>query len=162
MKIFDRKNQMETIGFIGAGNMAEALIKGIIKSGLCEPENIVISDIQSDRLEKLLAEYKISSLENNMELAQQADTLVLSIKPQNMQAVLEEIAASLKKNTLIISIAAGITTTSIKTALGDVPIIRVMPNTPALIGHGAAVLYATEKAEPNLKKAQEIFSALRY
>ncbi len=151
---------METIGFIGAGNMAEALIKGIIKSGLCEAKNILISDIQSDRLEKLCTEYKISSLEGNTELVQKADILVLSIKPQNMQVVLEEIAGSLKKTALVISIAAGVTTTHIGTVLGDVPIIRVMPNTPALIGHGAAALYATHKAEPNLKKALKIFSAV--
>ena len=151
---------METVGFIGAGNMAEALIKGIIKSGLCEAKNILISDIQSDRLEKLCAEYKISSLEGNTELARKADILVLSIKPQNMQIVLEEIAGSLKKTTLVISIAAGVTTTRIENVLGDVPIIRVMPNTPALIGQGAAALYATDKAKPNLKKALKIFSAI--
>ena len=151
---------MEKIGFIGAGNMAEALIKGIISAKLCEPANILISDIQSNRQDKLCAEYKINSTEGNEELARRVDVLVLCVKPQNMQVVLEEIAGSLKDTTLVISIAAGITTARIQAVLGDVPIIRVMPNTPALIGQGASVLYATNKAEAGLKKALEIFSAV--
>ena len=151
---------MEKIGFIGAGNMAEALIKGIISAKLYKPTNILISDIQSNRLDELCAEYKSNSIEGNKELARQVDVLVLSVKPQNMQVVLEDIAGSIKDTTLVISIAAGITTTHIQAVLGDVPIIRVMPNTPALIGQGAAALYATNKAKVGLKKAMEIFSAV--
>lgn len=151
---------MEKIGFIGAGNMAEALIKGIISAKLYKPANIFIGDIQSNRLDKLCAEYKINPAEGNKELAHRVDVLVLSVKPQNMQVVLEEIADSVKDTASVISIAAGITTAHIQTVLGDVPIIRVMPNTPALIGQGASALYATNKTEPGLKKAMEIFSAV--
>ena len=151
---------MEKIGFIGAGNMAEALIKGIISAKLYKPANILISDIQSNRLDKLCAEYKINSTEGKKKLAHRVDVLVLSVKSQNMQVVLEEIAGSVKDAALVISIAAGITTAHIQAVLGDIPIIRVMPNTPALIGQGASVLYATSKANPGLKKALEIFSAV--
>jgi pyrroline-5-carboxylate reductase len=160
MEISDKENLMEKIGFIGAGNMAEALIKGIISAKLYKPANILISDIQSNRLDKLCADYKINSTEGNEELARRVDVLVLSVKPQNIQMVLEEIAGSLKDAALVVSIAAGITTARIQTVLGDVPIIRVMPNTPALIGQGAAALYATKNGEAGLKKALEIFSAV--
>ena len=96
---------METIGFTGAGNMAEALIRGIIAAKVYNSENILISDIQSGRVDELCAEYKINSAETNAELARKADVLVLSVKPQNMQVVLEEIARALKETTLVISIA---------------------------------------------------------
>jgi len=151
---------METIGFIGAGNMAEALIRGIIAAKVYNSKNILISDIQPDRVDELCTEYKINSARTNVESARRADVLVLSVKPQNIQAVLEEIAGVLKETALVISIAAGVTTTRIETVLGSVPIIRVMPNTPALIGQGSSVLYATTRAEAGLKKALKIFSAV--
>ena len=151
---------METIGFIGAGNMAEALIKGIIAAKVYMPKNILISDIRPERLDKLCIEYKIHSVEENIELARKADILVLSVKPQNMQVVLEEIAGALKETALVISIAAGVTTAHIEALLGEVPIIRVMPNTPALIGQGVTALYVAGKAEPDLERALKIFSAV--
>ena len=140
--------------------MCSSDLRGIIAAKVYNSENILISDIQSGRVDELCAEYKINSAETNAELARKADVLVLSVKPQNMQVVLEEIARALKETTLVISIAAGVATTRIETVLGSVPIIRVMPNTPALIGQGVSVLYATSKAEAGLKKALKIFSAV--
>ena len=151
---------METLGFIGAGNMAEALIKGVLAAGVCKRENIFISDVRQERLDKLVREYGVRAAGNNVELAKETEVLVLSVKPQNMTDVLSEVKGSLKKAALVISIAAGIKTAKIAEFLGDVPIVRVMPNTPALVSEGAAALFATSAASGRLQTALEIFSAV--
>jgi pyrroline-5-carboxylate reductase len=151
---------MAKIGFIGAGNMAEAIIKGIIDAKVYKAEDIIVSDIRPDRVRQLCDEYKIASAADNCGLAKAVDILVLSVKPQNMQEVLDEIKGVISKNLLVISIAAGITTGRIQKVLGGVPVIRVMPNTPALVGEGAAAIYATKQAVGRLKDAERIFSAV--
>ena len=141
---------MKTIGFVGSGNMAEALIKGIISAGIYKPEHILISDVRAERLKQLARKYKVKPVKSNSELARKADTVVLSVKPQNMAEALESIKGELKKNALVISIAAGVKVATIARAIGDFPIIRAMPNTPALIGEGASALFANNKAKPML------------
>jgi len=126
---------MEKIGFLGSGNMAEALIKGIIAAGVYKPENIFISDIRSERLKSLAEKYNVVGLEENSELTAKADILILSVKPQNMTDALQSIKDAFEKDTLVISIAAGIKTTNIAAELGDIAIVRVMPNTPACPTH---------------------------
>ena len=151
---------MDTIGFIGAGNMAEALIKGIINAKLYTPENIFISDIRAERLKFLDEQYGVIACEGNGELASKAQTVVLSIKPQKMTDALESIKDAIGNEKLVISIAAGIKVANIADVLGDVAIVRVMPNTPALIGQGAGALFGNEHAKPMLNKAVEILSAV--
>jgi len=99
---------VDTIGFIGSGNMAEALIKGITAAKLYAPENVFISDIRTERLEFLKDMYGVTAVENNTELTEKVETLVLSIKPQNMNDALDSIKDAINAETLIISIAAGI------------------------------------------------------
>jgi pyrroline-5-carboxylate reductase len=151
---------MGTIGFIGSGNMAEALIKGVITAGLYEPADIFISDIRPERLKQLARKYKVKPVNNNRELAGKADIIVLSVKPQNMTDVLESISGAVSGKKLVISIAAGVKTLRIACVLDDAAIVRAMPNTPALIGEGASALFANAKAKPMLKKAKAIFSAV--
>jgi pyrroline-5-carboxylate reductase len=151
---------MAKIGFIGAGNMAEAIIKGIIDAKVYKSKDIIISDIRAGQVKALCRKYKVKSASDNCKLAKAVDVLVLSTKPQNMAEVLEGIKGAVGKSTLIISIAAGITTKRIQKVLGNVPVIRVMPNTPALIGQGAAVMYATKNARGKLSIAKRIFSAV--
>ena len=151
---------METIGFVGGGNMAEALIKGIITARLYKPENIFVSDIRPERLNFLAKEYHVQPVDKNANLAAKVDILVLSVKPQNMTEALESVKDAIKQEMLVISIAAGIRTAKIAAALGDMAIVRVMPNTPALIGEGASALFANDKAKPMLQKAKSIFSAV--
>jgi pyrroline-5-carboxylate reductase len=151
---------MSIIGFIGSGNMAEALIKGIITAGVYKPENIFISDIRPQRLKQLVKKYKVKPAKNNSELAGRADIVVLSVKPQNMTEALESIKDAISGKKLVISIAAGVRTINIADVLGNVAIIRAMPNTPALIGEGASALFANDKAKPMLEKAKAIFSAV--
>ena len=151
---------MDTIGFVGSGNMAEALIKGITTAEVYKPENVFISDIRAERLKFLAEKYNVVPLENNADLAAKVDILVLSVKPQNMTDALESVKDAIGVDTLVISIAAGKKIANIAAVLGDIAIVRVMPNTPALIGEGAGALFANDKAKPMLEKAQAIFSSV--
>jgi pyrroline-5-carboxylate reductase len=151
---------MSTIGFIGSGNMAEALIKGIITARLYKPANIFISDIRPQRLKQLAKKYKVKPAKDNRDLASKADIIVLSIKPQSMTEALGSIKDAISGRKLVISIAAGVKTSRIADVLGNVAIIRAMPNTPALIGEGASALFANAKAKTMLKKAKAVFSAV--
>ena len=151
---------METIGFLGSGNMAEALIRGIIAAEVYSPENIFISDIRPEQLMLLAEKYAVAALESNAELAGRVDTLILSVKPQNMAGALQSIKQTLKPDTLVISIAAGKTVANIAAVLGDRPIVRVMPNTPALIAEAASALFANDRAKLVLDKAESIFASV--
>ncbi len=151
---------MGTIGFIGSGNMAEALIKGTIGAGLYKPENIFISDIRTERLDFLTEQYGVQKVDSNSALAGKVDILILSVKPQNMTEALQSVKDAIRVNMLVISIAAGIKVAKIAAVLGDIAIVRVMPNTPALIGEGASALFANAKAKPILEKAKAIFAAV--
>lgn len=151
---------VETIGFVGSGNMAEALIKGIISAGVYRPECIFISDVRPERLKQLAEKYNVMAVESNGKLAGRVDTVVLSVKPQNMAEALESIKDAVGGDKLVISIAAGVRTANIAAVLGDAAIVRAMPNTPALIGEGASALFATAKAKSMLEKAKSIFSSV--
>ena len=151
---------MKTIGFIGGGNMAQALLEGVLRAKLYKPANVWVSDVRSERLDELKTHYGIHVTSDNTELTAQADIIVLSVKPQVMAGVLEGIAGTLKEGALVISIAAGITTASIQGKLGNVQIVRVMPNTPALVGAGASGLYNAGASEDGLEKALDICSSV--
>ena len=151
---------MDKIGFVGSGNMAEALIKGIIQAQVFKPENIFISDIRPERLKFLSENYNVVPSDNNSELAGKVDILVLSVKPQNMTDALNSMSKAVSAETLVISIAAGIKVANITAVLGDIATVRVMPNTPALIGEGASALFANEKAKAMLQTAMSIFSSV--
>ncbi len=148
---------METIGFIGAGNMAEAMINGVLKAGVYRPGKVWASDILPERLEYLREHYGVRTTEDNAELAAKADLLVLSVKPQKMAEALDGIKSVIRGHTLVISIAAGVKVSNISSVLGDIAIVRVMPNMPAWVDEGAAVLFANEKAESKVEMARLIF-----
>jgi len=150
---------MSKIGFVGSGNMAEALIKGVLEAELYSPQDVLVSDVRPERLEQLRLQYHVTPL-GNLELASRSDALVLSVKPQNFADVLAEIAPAVRKDTLVISIAAGIKTGRIAAALKDVQIVRVMPNTPALIGQGASALYSSNASLQYMEIAKRIFAAV--
>jgi pyrroline-5-carboxylate reductase len=140
--------------------MAEALVKGIIAANIYARHQVFVSDIRPERVIFVANKYGLVVARTNAEVAAQAETIVLSVKPQNMAEALISIKGSVNEEKLVISIAAGIRTAHISAVLGDVPIVRAMPNTPALIGEGASALFATDKAKPMLAKAQRIFSAV--
>ncbi len=151
---------MGTIGFVGGGNMAEALIKGIIVGNVYSPDDILVSDVRLERVEVLAKKYHVRTVDKNADLAARADIVVLSIKPQNMTDALMSIKKAVKADTLVVSIAAGIKIADIEAALGDMAIVRVMPNTPALIGEGISAVYANEKAKSRIQEAESILTAV--
>jgi pyrroline-5-carboxylate reductase len=147
---------VETIGFIGSGNMAEALINGVLKAGVYRPGKVYVSDVRAERVEYLREHYGVRTAADNADLAAKVDVLVLSVKPQNMKDALESIKGRLSEDNLVISIAAGIKTSLISSILGDLAIVRVMPNMPAWVDEAASVLYANEKARTKVEKARLI------
>lgn len=126
------------IGFIGLGNMATAMIGGMLQKGMAEPQDIIGCDKLNAAKEKIKSELNISIAGNNREVAEQADVLFLAVKPIFMTEVIEEIKDVVGKDTLIVSIAAGKDLNFLQTAFGDkaCKIIRCMPNTPALVLEG--------------------------
>lgn len=151
-----------TIAFIGAGNMAHALIQGLIATARLPPQRIVASDPDDSRLRTLQSELSIRVTSNNPDAVADADVVVLATKPQVLGTVLEELAAALRPDTLVISIAAGVPTRRIQEGLAEgTRVVRTMPNTPALVGAGstavAAGLHATEE---DLQVAQQLFESV--
>jgi pyrroline-5-carboxylate reductase len=141
----------QIIGFIGAGNMATSLVGGMITKGI-RPARIWMSDVSQDRLDELSRQHRVHVSTDNAEIARRADVLVLAVKPQVMQAVCEALRDALgERRPLIISIAAGVTVASLKGWLGELPVVRCMPNTPALVQAGATGLYA----EPSVSAEQK-------
>lgn len=126
------------IGFIGTGNMATAMIKGILKGNICNPSQIIGSDRNKEALEKKKADLGISMTDDNKEVVLNSDIIFLSVKPQVMSSVLEEIKDAVSDEKIIVSIAAGIRLKTYEEKLGDRKIVRVMPNTPCLVGEMAA------------------------
>jgi pyrroline-5-carboxylate reductase len=126
-------------GFIGAGKMATALIRGMLRAGTVRAEHIMASDPIEAAREALAGETGIQAAESNVSVARQSDVVVLAVKPQNMTAALAEIQPEICDRHLVISIAAGMTLSVLESGLGhECRLIRVMPNTPALVGEGAA------------------------
>lgn len=150
------------IGFLGCGNMGEAMVKGLVEASVVAAKNLMASDARSDRLAELDRRYGVRVAKDNVELVRESDVVVLAVKPQIMTPVLEEIAPSLSRRQLVISIAAGVSTTTIRAGVGkDIRLIRVMPNTPALVLEGAtAIAKAKGLEEGDLEIAQEIFGAV--
>ncbi len=134
------------IGFIGGGNMASSLINGLIASGHA-PEQIWVSDINPDTLTALKHDLNVNTSANNDDVINAADVVVLAVKPQTLGAVAQSIAALVRqKQSLVVSIAAGINQNSLSRWLGaDTAIVRCMPNTPALVLTGATALHANDK-----------------
>ncbi|MBI3637339.1 MAG: NAD(P)-binding domain-containing protein, partial [Candidatus Rokubacteria bacterium] len=149
------------VGFIGAGNMGEALIKGLTAASLVPAEAIYASDVRLERLKSLDQQYGISLVSGNAELVKHVDVVIMAVKPQIMSAILHEIAAAMTRKKLMISIAAGVSTARIRADLGkDARLIRVMPNTPALVLEGVTAVAKADGLEPgDLDIAGEIFSA---
>ncbi len=150
------------VGFVGAGNMGEALIKGLLAASLVPAEAIYATDARLERLKELDRQYGIQIAADNTELVRHVDVVIMAVKPQIMEPVLKEIAHSVTRRKLLISIAAGVSTAKVRAALGkDARLIRVMPNTPALVLEGVTAIAKAEGLEPgDLDVAGEIFSAV--
>ena len=125
------------LGFIGCGNMAGAIMGGIVNNGFLKPEDIIGADLFEGSREKVKKAYGINTTDSNLEVAEKAETIILSVKPQFYHSVISEIKDTIKPETLIITIAPGKTLEWLRSEFGhDVKIVRTMPNTPALVLEG--------------------------
>lgn len=125
------------LGFIGAGNMAKAMIGGILKNGIFKPEEVIASDMYVPGLEQAKESLGINVTTDNKEVAKNAEVIVLSVKPQFYATVIDEIKDLITENQIIVTIAPGKTLEYLAVAFGHpVKIVRTMPNTPALVGEG--------------------------
>lgn len=153
---------MKRIVFVGGGNMGEALVAGLIRSGRWKPSQITVTDVRAEQLERLRKTYRVRISADNRWAARDADVILLAVKPQQIRHVLEDLGPVIRQSQLVLSIAAGIRTGFLERFLAKgVPTIRIMPNTPALVGVGAAVLACGRWAKPaDEKTAQAIFETV--
>ena len=140
--------------------MGEALIRGLLKAGLITPEKITVSDISENRLSFLESNYKVGTQINNQKAIEGADIIILAVKPQMMASVSEEIASSLSPDMLVISIAAGVNLSRMKSLLRFQRVIRVMPNTPALVLQGITCICQDGATDQDLAITKDIFQAV--
>ena len=155
-------NIKETIGFIGAGNMATALISGLINSDQ-SASKIIASSPEQEHLEKLSKDFGIKTTNNNLEIVDNSDIVILAVKPNIVQAVIDEIkGVATDKDILIISIAAGVKIEKIESQLGSpMRVIRAMPNTPASIMEGVTAICANSNAQSNdIENAKLLFECV--
>ncbi|HEY3374345.1 MAG TPA: pyrroline-5-carboxylate reductase [Candidatus Aquicultor sp.] len=152
----------KTLAVIGAGQMGEALFRGFLAAGIVQPEQILLSDVNIERLEALKSEYHVNITTDNRAAIERADIVLLAVKPQQIVAMLTETRSAFTEDKLVVSIAAGVPTEKIQDLIGKaLPVIRVMPNTPALVSMGMSAVsrgkYAGDEA---VEIALQLFKAV--
>ncbi|MFN0073983.1 MAG: pyrroline-5-carboxylate reductase [Chloroflexota bacterium] len=154
--------ELPSIVFLGAGQIAEAIIGGVLDSRLVSPSQITATDVRPDRLAELASSLGIRTSHSNTEAASHGEIVILTVKPQDVTRLLAEVGPVLGAEQLVVSVAAGVPIRTIQRSLpGPTPVIRVMPNTPALVRAGMAVLALGEFARPRDEElATKIFSAV--
>ncbi len=150
-----------TIATVGSGVMAEAIIAGLLRGRLVDPAQVIASHPRAERRDQLAAAHGIRTAGANLDAIAGADVVILAIKPQMLGRVGREIGSSLKPGQLVISVLAGATTKALRTALGHDQIVRSMPNTPARLGKGMTVWFATPQVTAEQRaQAAALLSAL--
>ena len=149
------------IGFIGGGNMAEAMIKGLVSAGRARASLAVYEPLAARR-KFLRSRYGIRVVRSNAELVEDSDVAVLAVKPQVLMDIVEEMAPVIDRKTLVVSIAAGVRLAKLEKGLGaGKRVVRVMPNTPCLVGKGMSVLCPGSFARPtDLRNAKRLFETV--
>jgi pyrroline-5-carboxylate reductase len=149
------------LAFIGSGTMAEAMIRGILRVGLADPDAIWASGPRGERGKDLAGRYGVHATVDNAEAVRNGDVVVLAVKPQRLQQALGSIAGAVRPDQLIMTIVAGARCHMISHALGNTAVVRVMPNTPAQIGAGVSVWWASEGVtEAQKGTVRELLKAL--
>ncbi len=150
------------IGFIGGGNMAEALIRGMVHSSrFTVHSEILVSEPRDDRRQYLEQTYRVKTTSSNKDVALSCNIIILAVKPQNMDAVIDEIAELITDEKTVVSIAGGITFSYLQSRLKTKKLIRVMPNTPALIQEGMSVMSMCECiSDKEIMMARDIFMSV--
>ena len=154
--------QDKRLVIIGGGNMGEAILKGLIAAQLMKPQQVAVTDIIEARLAYLRETYAVQALTDNAKAVAPADLIIVAVKPQDIVQTIQGIAPAVDDHKVLISIAAGVPTAKIESAFGKpVRVVRVMPNTPALVLAGAAGLCSGSHATPaDLDVARVLFDAL--
>jgi pyrroline-5-carboxylate reductase len=154
--------QNKTIAFIGAGNMGEALIRGLLAGQAIAASHIIATDVRAERRDFLVKTFGVRAIDDNVEAVKAADIVVLAVKPQQVGEVLAGFKSAMSSEKLVISIAAGVTAARIERELGEgTRVMRVMPNTPALVGAGAAgVAKGAHATEDDQATAELILGAV--
>jgi len=148
------------IAFIGGGNMAEAIIAGLIGKKTIDPKSITVSEKQEERKSYLKKRFSLDCINDNRRAVEQSDITILAVKPQVFDQAAEEIG-KVRSDKLIISILAGTKAEKIQNALGNPRVVRVMPNTPALVGEGMAGISGSKTStEDDIKITEYIFNQL--
>lgn len=149
------------IGFIGGGNMAEAIIKGVRSHESGVRKDILVSEPREDRREYLQRTYDVKTTSDNRRVASSCNIIILAIKPQNMADVLDEIADLITEEKTVVSIAAGITLSYLQSKLKTKKLIRVMPNTPAIVQEGMSVMSLCECfSDRDISIVRDIFMSI--
>lgn len=148
------------IGFIGAGNMAQALIKGIIESKVMKPEQIIVSNRTPGKLVKLKELYGVQVREHNEQIVEECEIVVLAMKPQDLPNAVENMSSAFTEHQIVISLAAGINIKSLEKMIPLGRLVRLMPNTPSLIGRGVLGLLNHNKDEFVVDMVKNLFSGL--
>jgi len=154
--------QEKNIGFIGTGNMGEAIVSGLLSSKSSTPEKIICSDIRSDRLDFVKAEYGVGTTRKNAEVVNASEIIIYSVKPQTMAKTLKETASCLDMSKLVISIAAGVPLAAMEGCIKkDLRLIRVMPNIATFVKEGAAAIAGGQHAlDEDLEMTKTIFDSV--
>ena len=152
----------KVVGFIGAGNMGEVMIRGLIQSGKVKKSDIIASDVSHDRLTHISKTYGVKTTSSNVELVEKAAIVVIAVKPQNVSDLLDELSNSSHEGHLFISVAAGITAEKLAAKMHHQSgIIRVMPNAPASVLAGIAAICPGRNVSPSdLERAVSIFECV--
>lgn len=150
------------LGFLGAGNMSGALIKGLLHGKVLAADRITASDVKPERLEQLRGKHGIRTTEDNGRLVRDVDVLVLAVKPQSIDKVLTEIGSDVRSDQLVVSVAAGVPIEALEARLpAGSRVVRAMPNTPATVQAGATAIAGGAHAhEDDLRVARELFEAV--
>jgi len=154
--------QKKKIGFIGAGNMGEALIRGLLAAKMFGPGSVLVSDPSRKRVTALVKAYGVKKVAKNAELVSAVEIIVLAVKPAKVNAVLREVGSVLDRSKLVISVAAGVSLFQIESRLrAPARLVRAMPNTPALVGEGAtAVCFGHTTTAADRKLVGAVFGAV--
>jgi pyrroline-5-carboxylate reductase len=149
------------IAFVGSGNMAGGMIHALLGAGEVKPEQIVASDVRSDRCEELAKLHGIDTTTDNVEAVTDADVVVLSVKPQVLPTVLDELNGCLREPALVISIVAGMPIGTVSSGLGHQAVVRTMPNTPAQVGAGMTVWTTSDTVtEAQRRQTQAVLQSM--
>lgn len=153
---------LKKIGFIGAGNMARAIISGLLGSDSVKPEQIYATNRSEGKIQKLVAKYGINQCKTNEELVESCDVIFLTVKPQDLPTVLDSLGPTIDESKLVISLAAGMSLAYLNKWIPNAPVIRVMTNTPIFICKGVIGFCNNKRAEAYEKYVENLFSSMGY